>query len=443
MLKLRWLAVLALVGFGSACGSEAEEEEQSVEEAGVEELGLGEVDDLKMDGGWGSALTCKPIPALPVLAQPKIVVSLDGLTLHLTDAASGFDKVFPIGPGKIEKGVSLTPLSLAKAGQVFYLRLDQAIGKESTNPSYAPFAMAYSCKIWWPDPTTGKKVPVFAGLPFLRLEGAPSLGYAIHGPVDSYTIPSGGKLSRGFVSHGCIRMEAADVSEVYARCLGRKVPVRLQKSVERRADGNAVEVSSRWLLSECEQNKDCNYSGGLCHENPYGGRGFCTSSCTKVCPDKFGYPVSFCVADPENDGEGICVLKGSGLNDTCRRYPGFELLPQEERFGQSSVKADVCLPGSLGWVGSPCFTDPDCGFAGMDCNEADPAEGRPGFCTQGCTKYCPDSAGYPSTFCVKAESSGGECRPKCILPDDCLFGYECEANVPRYNQPSVKASVCL
>src|SRR5580765_3361517 len=59
-------------------------------------------DDMKADGNWGAALTCKPVPNLPPLAHPKITVSLDGLTLHLVDVGGTYDKVFPIGPGKID-----------------------------------------------------------------------------------------------------------------------------------------------------------------------------------------------------------------------------------------------------------------------------------------------------------------------------------------------------
>src|SRR6185295_16606149 len=59
-------------------------------------------DDMKADGNWGAALTCKPVPNLPRLANPKVTVSLDGLTLHLVDVGGTYDKVFPIGPGKTD-----------------------------------------------------------------------------------------------------------------------------------------------------------------------------------------------------------------------------------------------------------------------------------------------------------------------------------------------------
>lgn len=410
-----------------------------------DELGIGEIDDLKQDGGWGAALTCKPLPDLPVLQDPEIVVSLDGLTLRLHDRASGFERVFPIGPGSIKDGSSLTPTSDKAPGGVFWLRLDKGLGREVPDAKKPqPWALAYECRFWWKDPDTGKKVPVFAGLPFLRLEGAPTLAYAIHGPIDSYTLPSGGRLRRGYVSHGCIRMEAADVLELTARLRGRKVPVRIQRAVERRSDGTAVDVEPRFLMSECSKNEDCAYEGGTCRFNPYALKGFCTAPCVKHCSlDRWGYPTSFCVADPEDDTRGICVVKAEALNDRCRRYPGFTMAPKVPRFNDPSTKSDICWPGSRGWVGSPCFSDLDCvGLAGGRCDLDGSGENRPGFCTVSCTKYCPDRKGEAGTFCV-ADDEGGVCRARCLRQDDCPAGYACTADVPRLGQPSVTASVCL
>src|SRR3954470_16870446 len=68
------------------------------------DLPLGDVsrDDLKSDAPWGAALTCKAVPVLPRLIAPEIPISLNGLTLRLSDEASGFDEVFPIGVGTID-----------------------------------------------------------------------------------------------------------------------------------------------------------------------------------------------------------------------------------------------------------------------------------------------------------------------------------------------------
>src|SRR3954466_5382150 len=213
------------------------------------DLPLGEfTDEGKADGTWGSALTCKTVPLLPALKSPRIVVSLDGLTLHLVDAAGGYDKVFPVGPGAINHnqgetsfGDSLSLYPVLATGQHEF-----AITPSSIQP----------CKFWWTDPETGAKQPVFAGLPFLSWYG----NYAIHGPIDNFRAPSGGNLRRGYVSHGCVRMEAADILEVYARIKGvAHVPVHVQREAERLSDRGEVDLSAKWIGSECTANADCNY----------------------------------------------------------------------------------------------------------------------------------------------------------------------------------------
>ena len=134
------------------------------------------------DGHWGAATTCKTLPTgLPQLKNPAIVVSLDGLTLHLWDQAGTFDKVYPIGPGAIENGVSLTPIGHFTTGPA-----DTSAGA-SDNPNVvggSPWSWWYRCKIWWTDPETKKINPVYGGLPLIRLNGPPTLGYALHGPVE-------------------------------------------------------------------------------------------------------------------------------------------------------------------------------------------------------------------------------------------------------------------
>jgi hypothetical protein len=436
------ILLMVLMTLVWSCGEEAQKAED-LPPGWADELAIGAIDDLKADGDWGAAVECKAIPDLTPLADPRVVVSLDGLTLHLTDASSGFDRVYPIGPGAIKDGSSLTPVSTDRADQLFYLRQDMPTGKQNTNPDYMPWNYSYSCRIWWSNPDSGQRIPVFAGLPFMRLEGAPTLAYAIHGPVDSYTMPSGGRLRRGYVSHGCIRMEAADVLELFALTLGHKVPVRVQQAPERLEDGSQVDVNTPWLLADCTTNDDCSYDGGICHANPYTGRGYCTKPCLKYCPDEFGQPVSFCVPDPTDDSQGICTLKGSDFNNDCRRYPGFQLAPGIPRFGQEGVVADVCLPGSQGWVGAPCFSDLDCGLADGTCVLPPGSENSLGFCSTPCELYCPDLASYPGTFCVTAPEGSGQCVQKCTNNDDCPTNAQCTPDTPRNGQPGTTATVCL
>jgi hypothetical protein len=417
------LAVLSAVA--AACGpsDDAAASDPAADDLPVGDLSAG---DLKADGNWGAALTCKPIPELPPLVAPRIVVSIDGLTLHLTDDATGYDKVFPIGPGAIEHderaleyGESHTMYPVLATGQHdFTLRP----------------AQASSCKTWWTDPDTGQKLPVFAGLPFMPFYG----GYAIHGPIDNYRAANGGNLRRGYVSHGCVRMEAADVLEVYGRIRKAKtVPVHVQREPERRADGTRVELSPAWLGAECDGDGDCDFAGGFCHENAIGGRGFCSARCTGYCPDKPGAPTSTCVPDPDAAGQGMCAAKELAQDEACRPFDHLtaHTLP---RFAHAGQTVRACTPGSRGWIGDRCLADGDC-QTGNHCEA--------GMCTQACAKVCPDQPGAPWTFCAQDGLVAGlaTCLRQCTPgsnASECPAGFACETRA-RPGQPASTRSVCV
>ena len=200
------------------------------------DINPGDVDDSFKadDGGWGHALECKAIPNLVPLVKPKITLSIDGLTLHLTDA-NGFDKVYPVGAGKLD--LDDTSSTYRESFSFYPLIQSRPSGRLRDH------ALARSTRARRGGPTqeTGEKSPVFAGLPFMSFDGA----YAIHGPIDNYRAPNGGSLRRGYVSHGCFRMEAADVVEVYAYIKGiAHVPVHVQRAAEKRVDGTRVDLAA-------------------------------------------------------------------------------------------------------------------------------------------------------------------------------------------------------
>jgi len=429
------VALLSWLPAGCADEDPTAEIPEEGTELGDEDMPLGDLgaDDAKADGVWGAATTCKAIPDLPRLQSPRITISLDGLTLRLTDTISGYDKVFPIGPGAQDtKDTSITyGESLSYFPIIRYGKQDFEIRPATTTP----------CKIWYTDSATGQRLPVFAGLPFLSWSG----NYAIHGPVDNYRAANGGNLRRGYVSHGCIRMEAADVLELYARVRGvARVPVHVQREPERLADGTRVDVpaADRWFGSECDADADCGFVGGFCQPNPYGGRGYCTQTCTRTCPDKAGYPVSFCVADPQQPSRGICVLKEQPYNLGCRTSD--HMTPRTAtRFSQAGVSARVCLPGTHGWIGDRCQADAECTL-GTTCNGEEP--GQPGICTQACQRYCPDLPGYAWTFCADEPAlGGGTCLRQCTPganAAECPADHDCVARA-RLGQPGTVRNVCL
>ncbi|MBT9555392.1 MAG: L,D-transpeptidase [Myxococcales bacterium] len=411
------------------------------DEADQVELPVGDFDGEKSDSStWGAATTCKPIPVVEPLVDPAITISLDGLTLHLVDRAGTYDRVFPIGPGGFENGVSLTPTSENRPDGLFWARLDRPAAIASSDPSKPFWAWNEQCRFWWTD-ETGKKIPVFAGLPFIRLEGPSVAAYGIHGPIDNFTAPNGGVLRRGFVSHGCIRTAAADILEVYGRIAGKKVPVRIQKAVEKTDAGAGIDLPARFVMSECAADADCNFPGGLCKVSPYSGRGFCTRACTTTCPDKTGFATTFCIKDPADATKGFCTVKPSPLNGGCRRFDGLIEATSVPRFDGLKT-SPACIPGSEGWIGDRCLSSVDC-LGGRICR---PTDGGPaGICTTPCLSSCADQAGgYAPTFCIADPdaTTSGICTARCSTNDDCAVGTTCEAE-PRFGKTTPIRSVCL
>lgn len=442
------LLVMALLM--GACGEEEPSSEpgasgQEEIPAGGEDLGLGGVENPKADGFFGSATTCKPMPALEPLNDPAIVVSLDGLTLHLWDRAGSYDRVFPVGVGAIEDGVSLTPTSTELPTGTFYTKTDEPPVDDGPTPEQGRWGWNQRCRMWW-TAENGVKTPVFAGLPFIRLAGHPtSAAYALHGPIDNYTEPSGGTLRRGYVSHGCVRMAAEDIAEIWALLQGRRAEVRIQKPVERLEGGEAVDLEP-WLLSECASDGECGFSGGVCRENPYTGRGFCTRACTRSCPDRAGHATSFCAPDPDGEaGVGYCTSKADPVrNNGCERHAGFVAAEGVQR-PDGSAAATVCVPGEqAGWIGDGCLADDECASG-----RCVPVSGGPrGVCSEPCERFCPDSdsPAHAATFCVAAPASmpaeGGLCMAQCFNDDACPEGMACQ-EAPRFNQSNVTRKVCL
>jgi hypothetical protein len=151
---------------------------------------------------------------LPQLVAPEVIVSLDGLTVHFFDRATGFNAVYPAGVGvKNSRGRSITP-----------------VGHFATSPDLAD--------TWWY--VARRTVPdYFGGFPFLRIDARNSDGantYALHGPITE-------QLIRGYVSHGCVRMAANDIIRLFWMAKQHpSMPVTIQREVERDANGQKVDV---------------------------------------------------------------------------------------------------------------------------------------------------------------------------------------------------------
>ncbi|MEC7518713.1 MAG: L,D-transpeptidase [Myxococcota bacterium] len=334
--------LFALLALTTGCAADASTADGPSDEfwEGVE---TDERADAPADWGKGDLDRDPPYDApegLPTLESPEIIVSLEGLTVHLFDRATGFSRVYPTGVGVLGRsGRSITPTG------------HYATGPDTSNGWY------YVASRW--DPA------YFEGYPFLRLTVENSRGYhtyGFHGPITE-------TLRRDYVSHGCMRMEKDDVVELFT--LVRRhpsTPVTIQQELERDAAGAVVDVGAEvtlWAPDEeirygasvgprddrpvgfvgdaCETDADCGrFDGGdgyVCHE-----AGFCTTSCEGYCPDYAGYATTFCVADADG---GTCVPRVDALNAECATVPGTVPTEAERYVGGSPARpatAHVCLP---------------------------------------------------------------------------------------------------
>ena len=183
-------------------GAEYDELHPGAPVEGGKEDGLGSVYDVP--------------EGLPVLVDPEIIVSLDQLTVHLFDRHTGFSEVYPTGVGVLNSNNrSVTPT-----------------GHFATGPD--------STDAWWY--IARRVAPAhFGGWPFLRLTTENSRGYntyGLHGPITS-------TLIRGYVSHGCMRMNGADIVRLfYLVRYHPDTPVTIQRESERDAAGNVVDLDT-------------------------------------------------------------------------------------------------------------------------------------------------------------------------------------------------------
>jgi hypothetical protein len=208
---------LAVVFSICACGSEQSQEDYY---QGV--LFDAENPNASVSGGKEDELgnTYQVPTNLPELIAPEIIVSLDGLTVHLFDRQTSFSEVYPAGVGVINQdGLSITPT-----------------GHYATGPNINDN--------WWY--IARRTTPTyFGGFPFLRYTGTNHLGqntYGFHGPISR-------DLTRGYVSHGCIRMDSDDLVRLFY--LVRKhasTPVTIQREIEYDAAGNKVDIDTQVAL---------------------------------------------------------------------------------------------------------------------------------------------------------------------------------------------------
>lgn len=207
---------IAILVAGCATSSFDDPEQGSFEGTSFDE----ENPNAPMDDGK-SDLPRYAVPTdLPELIAPEIIVSLDGLTVHLFDRETGFSAVYPAGVGvKNSAGTSITPTGHFASG---------------ANPDDS----------WW-YVARRTNPEYFGGFPFYRLTAVNSNGantYGLHGPITE-------NLIRGYVSHGCVRMAGEDIVDLFWMVRDHAdTPVTIQKEIERDAAGNRVDLGTEVVL---------------------------------------------------------------------------------------------------------------------------------------------------------------------------------------------------
>ncbi len=103
--------------------------------------------------------------------------------------------------------------------------------------------------------------------------------------------------------------------------------------------------------SPCQADADCDFAGGRCATAGQGWPGgHCTVECSRLCPDRAGHPVTFCVDTP--GGTGACVSRCDTAihpgGDGCRSGYACSLQP---RRGEAATTREACVPEA--WLPPP------------------------------------------------------------------------------------------
>lgn len=147
----------------------------------------------------------------------------------------------------------------------------------------------------------------------------------------------------------------------------------------------------------------------------------------------------------QSDADSPCVDVTCGGNASCNPSSG-KCVCKQGTTGDPNV-ACTAVPPPTSWIGSPCVTHDDCPYSGGFCM-TDGEGFLDGHCSMACEKFCPDSAGFPTTFCIAMPSdTDGHCFSQCDtgkFPANkgCRAGYSCRS-WPRVSDPGTVKKVCV
>ena len=363
---------------------------------------------------WGAALTCKAVPDPAAAGESRsITVSLDGLTLHLVDAATGYDKVFPIGPGAIEHdadrrasyGESLSLRAAHRDGQQRlrdHAVVDPAVqdlvdrSRDRREVAGVRRPAVHEVVRQLRDPRPDRQLPRAE-----RRQPAPRLRLARLRPHGGRRRPRGLRAHQG-ASPRC-------------RCTCSASPSASRDGQPRR---RAAEVGRRRVRAPTPT---ATSPAASARRNAYGEPRLLQRALHVDLrrPRRHARRPSASPI-PSDATKGMCVAQ-----DDQRRTriagPTITSSPSRTNRFKQSVKATVCVPGSPGWVGDRCLAASDC-KNGTSC--------RDGICTRDLRAVLPRRAGLgrrPSapptpasaTSCLRACTPASNAS-ECPADSDCV-----------------------
>ncbi|MFN3202582.1 MAG: extensin family protein [Bradymonadia bacterium] len=103
-------------------------------------------------------------------------------------------------------------------------------------------------------------------------------------------------------------------------------------------------VNAGWIGGPCSNDGDCDYDEGYCLQDDEGyPRGMCSLDCERVCPDRDGMPVTFCIGEVVDGGACVQRCDYNAFDTGCR--PGYRC-ETRGRFSEPDTRRGVCVPGS-------------------------------------------------------------------------------------------------
>jgi peptidoglycan/xylan/chitin deacetylase (PgdA/CDA1 family) len=159
-----------------------------------------------------------------------------------------------------------------------------------------------------------------------------------------------------------------------------------------------------------------------CFANASGGVGYCSPSTFRYVPDAYRSDfVGYTLHQLEATDGGVILMHDVhsytvGQLDallTALEQAGYEVVGLDDLATFPLLNGEEPPPAP--WIGTPCTTDASCSFAyGEQSGTCQLfASGEAGLCALPCEGYCPDRAGFATTFCVEAPQGGaGLCVPR-------------------------------